>query len=91
MSLEDTTAQVNDAVAGYLDDGEIAVCWILTMEVVGPDRRRYLAHRAGGGHDGSETPTVWAALGMAESFTDDARRQLRTFSADGDDEEPDAD
>jgi len=56
--------QVHEALADFLDEGEIAVSWCLTIDVAGPDGIRYLAHRAGGGADGQDTPMAWTALGM---------------------------
>jgi len=86
--MSEARAALNEAVGGIVEDGEIAVGWILTVEVAGQDGTRYLAHRAGGGHDGSSVPTVWASIGMAESFLDDARRQLHTVEVDDEDDEP---
>lgn len=78
---------VHEALKGYLDEGEIAVHWCLTIDVAGQDGVRYLAHRAGGGHDGSENPTIWAARGMLEASADVAADQLRDSTTDFEDED----
>lgn len=55
----------------------------------GPTNRRYLAHRAGGGTDGTDNPMVWTALGMLRASVGVAERQLEDWTAepdDGDDE-----
>lgn len=82
---------VHEALAGYLDDGEIAVSWCLTIDVAGPDGVRYLAHRAGGGAEGTDGPMAWAALGMLRVSAQLAERQLAemTFDPDHDDDHDD--
>lgn len=72
-----------------LDDGEIAVSWVLTIDVAGPEDTRYLAHRAGGGHNGEDGPMVWTALGMLRASVGVAERQLEemTFDAPSDEDE----
>lgn len=89
--METQTAQsaVHDALAGYLDEGEIAIAWTLTIDVAGPDGERYLAHRAGGGHDGTSEPQVWAAIGMLTASLQVAEDQLRDCTVDVDDEDDD--
>jgi hypothetical protein len=72
----DAQQAVHDAVGGLLDDDEIAISWTLTIDVAGPDARRYLAHRAGGGHDGHERPMTWAAIGMLRASLLVAEQQL---------------
>lgn len=77
MADKSTAARtVHQGLAEYLDEGEIAVCWTLTIEVAGSEGRRYLAHRAGGGIDGTEGPMPWAALGMLRASMQEAERQL---------------
>lgn len=78
MSYDDARRRVHEAVGGLLDDGEIAVAWTLTIDVAGPNDTRYLAHRAGGGIDGAESPSV----GVAEA-------QLLDMTEDADDDEDD--
>lgn len=85
----DARQRVHEAVTGLLDDGEIAIAWCLTIDVAGLGDVRYLAHRAGGGHDGSESPTVWAALGMIRAGLLVAEQQLIDVTEDADDEEGD--
>ena len=60
-------AEVHQAITGFLDEDELAVGWVLTIDVAGPDERRYLKHRAGGGVDGEDAPMVWTALGMLQA------------------------
>jgi hypothetical protein len=87
----EAAAAVHEALKGYLDEGEIAVGWTLTIDVAGPDGVRYLSHRAGGGHDGSERPMAWVALGMARASMKLAERQLAdmTFDAYADEDDDD--
>ena len=75
---------VHKALAEYLDEGEIAISWVLTIDVAGPDQVRYLAHRSGGGADGTDSPEAWTALGMLQTSTDMARDQLRGMTDDDD-------
>lgn len=90
MSNADAQKAVHEALAGYLDDGEIAIGWCLTIDVAGPDDVRYLAHRAGGGHDGTANPMAWTALGMLRASAELAEDQLRDSTFDADDAEDDA-
>lgn len=84
----DTQQAVHEALRGYLDEDEIAVAWTLTIDVASPSGGRYLAHRAGGGIDGSEEPNVWSALGMLRASAQVAEDQLRDCTSDAD-EDPD--
>lgn len=76
---------VHDALEAFLSENEIAVGWTLTIDIAGPDERRYLAHRSGGGHDGTESPTMWTAAGMLQASADVARAQLAESTVDPDD------
>jgi hypothetical protein len=87
VSDEEAHRRVHDAIRELLDDGEIAIAWTLTIDVAGPDNRRYLAHRAGGGHDGTDAPMVWAALGMLTASAQVAEDQLRGCTRDPDEED----
>jgi hypothetical protein len=78
---------VHDSIAGLLRDGEIAVSWSLTIDVAQPDGGRYLAHRAGGGHDGSDEPTIWAVMGMTRGSLLSTEQQLVEATYDPDDED----
>jgi hypothetical protein len=78
---------VHEALQGYLQDGEIAVHWTLTIDVAAQDDVRYLAHRAGGGVDGTDMPTAWAAAGMLQASSDVARRQLEAMTGPVEDED----
>lgn len=91
LTMSDTSQEyrtLHDAVGGLLKDGEIAVAWTLTIDVAGPDRRRYLAHRAGGGNDGGDPPVMWTAWGMLMASANDAANQLaeHTGNVNGDEE-----
>jgi hypothetical protein len=77
MTVEEAQRAVHEALSGFLDDDEITINWVLTIDIAGPDNRRYLAHRAGGGADGTEGPAAWHALGMLQCASDVARDQLR--------------
>lgn len=91
MSRDETASAVHEALGGYLDEGEIAISWCLTIDVAGADGKRYLAHRAGGGADGTEGPMVWAALGMLQASVQVAEDQLRDCTSDDDDDDEDED
>jgi hypothetical protein len=87
VTYEDAQRKVHDAIGGLLREGEIAVGWTLTIDVAGPDDGRYLAHRAGGGIDGSSSPMVWTALGMLRAGAQVAEAQLAEGTVDHEDEE----
>jgi hypothetical protein len=83
MSIEeDAKATLHHAIQGILDDGEIAIAWVLTVDVAGPEDVRYLAHRAGGGGDGHDNPMAWTALGMLRASVGVAERQLADQTED---------
>lgn len=86
MTHEGIHTRVHEAIGGLLDDGEFAMAWTLTIDVAGPDGQRYLAHRAGGGADGSEPPMAWTALGMLQASVVVAERQLCDCTEDSDDD-----
>ena len=76
------------------DDGDLLLSWHLTFEAVLPNGRKWLGHRAGGGHDGNEAPQIWAAIGMLEASLATAHRQLGElahgpYEDEGDDEDAD--
>jgi hypothetical protein len=73
---EQAQRSVHEGLAGFLDEGEIAISWLLVIDVAGQDGKRYLAHRAGGGIDGQEQPTIWGAAGMLTCALDEARGQM---------------
>lgn len=87
----DAKRQVHEAIQSWLKDGELAISWCLTVDVAGPDNQRYLAHRAGGGADGTTNPEAWTALGMLRASVGVAEAQLldMTFDADEDEEHED--
>jgi hypothetical protein len=89
IDVDQAQRDVHSALDSYLDEGEICVGWTLTMDVVGPDEVRYLAHRAGGGVDGTDAPTMWTACGMLKASADVAADQLRECTTDCDDEDED--
>lgn len=86
---DDALRQIHQAIGELLDNGELAVAWTLTIDVAGPDDLRYLAHRAGGGFDGTDPPMTWTALGMLRASVQVAEQQLidTTVTFDEDDEE----
>lgn len=86
---QDAYRRVHEAIGLLLDEGEIAINWTLTIDVAGQGDIRYLAHRAGGGHDGTDAPMAWAALGMLEASAGLAREQLLCCTVDDDDDEED--
>jgi hypothetical protein len=88
---DDAKARAHEAIGGLLDEGEIAISWVLTIDVAGPDNTRYLAHRAGGGHDGSDNPMAWAALGMLRASVVAAEQQLLDMTVDIDIDDDDGD
>lgn len=77
---------VHEALGLYLQEGEIAVAWTLTIDVAGQDGTRYLAHRAGAGVDGTDGPLVWHALGMLRASMRVAEQQLDGFTRDVDED-----
>jgi hypothetical protein len=79
---------IHTAIGDSLDEGEIAVSWVLTIDIAGTDDTRYLAHRAGGGADGTDAPMSWTALGMLEASVALATDQVRECSIQpGEDDE----
>jgi hypothetical protein len=86
-------ALVQEGLALMADDGEIVTTWVATADVVGPEGIRYLAHRAGGGHDGTEGPMAWVALGMLRASAalaeDQVLDQSRCTCDDDEDDEDD--
>lgn len=84
---DDAQRAVHAALGGMLDDDEFALSWVLTIEVAGPDGRRYLAHRAGGGADGTEAPMAWSALGMLRASAQVAERQLADTTVETEEDE----
>ena len=89
MTDEAAQRKVHEAIGDLLAEGEIAISWTLTVDVAGPDGTRYLAHRAGGGHDGTDAPMIWSALGMLRASVQVAEDQLRSCTEPPDDEEDD--
>jgi hypothetical protein len=86
--VSDAQHRVHDAIGGLLDEGEIAVSWVLTIDVAGQGDLRYLAHRAGGGADGEDGPMAWTALGMLRASAALAEQQLLEGTRDADDDPP---
>lgn len=90
MSEQEAKQRVHEAIGGLLDNGELAVCWVLTIDVAGQDGVRYLAHRAGGGVDGDENPMAWTALGMLRASVGVAEAQLHDMTESAEDDDGDA-
>lgn len=88
MSDKDGRA-VHQALGGFLHEGELAIAWTLTIDVAGPDEVRYLAHCSGGGIDGTEAPTDWAALGMLRSSVLNAEQEIDGLTREVDDDQDD--
>lgn len=88
-AYDEARRRVHEAIGGLLDDGEIAISWCLTIDVAGPDDVRYLAHRAGGGHDGTDNPMAWVALGMLQASVVVAEAQVFEMTGPFDDDDPD--
>jgi hypothetical protein len=86
MTDDDAKRKVHEAIGALLDDGEFAMSWVLTIDVAGPDDIRYLAHRAGGGADGTDSPMAWAALGMLRASAALAEEQVLSQTCDEHDE-----
>ncbi len=84
---DEAQRKVHEAIGGLLGDGEFAMSWVLTIDVAGPENTRYLAHRAGGGADGTDSPMMWTALGMLRASAQHAERQLADATADSEDDE----
>jgi hypothetical protein len=84
---DEAARRVHEALNEYLGEGEIAVQWCLTIDIAGPNESRYLAHRAGGGIDGTDAPMAWTALGMLQASADVAADQLRDSASDPDDDD----
>ncbi len=82
MSHDEAARQVQDALAQYLGTDELVIGWCVVIDIAGPDDRRYLAHRAGGGHDGQDSPMAWTALGMLRASAQCAEDQLRQGTHD---------
>ncbi len=80
-------SDLHDAIQASLDADEIAISWVLVVDVAGPDDTRYLGHRAGGGHDGQSMPMSWQALGMMEAAVLLASDQVRAATVDRDDDD----
>ena len=88
--MTEPNEQVHQAISeAFLDDGEIAINWVVIIDIAGPDDTRYLSHRAGGGHDGTDGPTAWAALGMLRSGVLLAEQQLVDITVYDDDQDED--
>lgn len=87
MTDDDAGRAVHEALGLFLRENEIAVAWTLTIDVAGEGGLRYLAHRAGGGADGSDSPMAWTYLGMVRAAMQAAEDQLRDATEDvGDDD-----
>jgi hypothetical protein len=85
---EEAQRLVHEAIGLMVDDDEMVMSWVLTIDVGGPDGRRYLAHRAGGGFDGTESPMAWTALGMLRASARLAEDQVVANSGPVDKDDP---
>lgn len=82
---DEAHTKVHEAIGAMLNDGEFAMTWVLTIDVAGPDGMRYLAHRAGGGADGTDRPMAWTAFGMLQASANLAADQVRAQTRNEDD------
>lgn len=88
---DEAKQRVHEAIQDWLDDDEIAICWVLTIDVAGPAETRYLAHRAGGGIDGDDNPMAWTALGMLQASARLAEEQVLDMTVTVSDSDSDSD
>jgi hypothetical protein len=86
---DEARRHVHEAIGAMLDDEEVAMSWVLVIDIAGIDGRRYLAHRAGGGLDGTDSPMAWTALGMLKASARLAEDQV-VANTGGVDEEGDS-
>lgn len=59
---EDNREILHDAISRVIPDDELAIHWIVLVEVAGPEDSG-LATYTGGGIDGTEDPSSWTILG----------------------------
>jgi hypothetical protein len=78
---ENPRTDVQDALGGFLKEGEIITGWCVVAEVADHTGTR-LIHRAGGGAEGTEPPTIWEALGMLRAGEIMAEGQLAQMHRD---------
>lgn len=78
---QNARTDVQDALGGFLKEGEIITAWCVVAEVVDHNGHR-LIHRAGGGAEGTEPPSIWTAVGMLRSGEVTAEEQLRSQNKD---------
>lgn len=88
---EDAHTIVHNAIGALLDDSEIAVSWVLVLDVAGPEDMRYLGHYNGGGHDGLNAPMPWTILGMLQAGVGIAREILSDSTFESFDDADDVD
>ncbi len=84
--MDDPRETVNEAIKTLFRPDELVVCWVLVSDVVRADGTRFVAHRAGGGHDGTERPMTWTALGMLSAAEAVAKSQILGSTEDAEDE-----
>lgn len=84
--MSDLTKDLHEAIEATLDPNEIAIQWIISVEVAGENSARYLVTRGGGGHDGSDEPMSWTVLGLLEASAAIVREHIVDLPEDGDDE-----
>ena len=68
------------ATDGQLDDGDLLLSWHLTFEAVTPAGQKWIGHRGGGGHDGTEAPMIWSVIGLLEAALASCHEQLADLS-----------
>lgn len=82
---------LHDTISDLLDEGEIAIGWIVIVDVAGPDGARYLSHRDGGGVDGTDPPTPWNAVGMLQAASAVSADKMLTVTYNEQDPDEDFD
>jgi len=82
--LDEAQRAVQAACMKYLTEGETVVRWALTIEVEREDGVPFLAHRAGGGEDGTDEPAPWHVRALSESMSETMQRIMATGLPPGD-------
>lgn len=85
-SAGDPRPAVHEALHSFLKQDEILVGWTVILEVANVTSQvRYLAHRSGGGANGTDDVMVWTEIGMLESVLANRRRDVVNWTTPTDD------
>jgi hypothetical protein len=68
------------AIQELVDKGDLLLSWHLTFEAVTPRGQKWIGHRSGGGHDGTEAPMIWSVIGLLEAALASCHDQLADLS-----------